>query len=217
MQLHTFVGSPNGHKVEAVIDHLGLDVEIIHHDLLAGELRAPAYVALNPNAKVPTLVDGAFALWESDAIVQYLADKAGSDALFPRDPQMRADVVRWQFWSQAHFNKSFTWIVLETVIKPRFNRGPTNAAIVDLARTDLERFAPVLDDHLESHRYLVGDRITIADYSMIVLEGYRAAASFDWSPYPHINGYFDRMRAVDPWVRTAVTDPSTIGRKPKAA
>ena len=99
----------------------------------------------------------------------------------------------------------------------QFNRGPTNAAIVDLARTDLERFAPVLDDHLESHRYLVGDRITIADYSMIVLEGYRAAASFDWSPYPHINGYFDRMRAVDPWVRTAVTDPSTIGRKPKAA
>ena len=55
MKLHTFVGSPNARKVEAVINHLGLDIEIEYHDFLAGELRSPDFVALNPNAMVPTL------------------------------------------------------------------------------------------------------------------------------------------------------------------
>ena len=104
MILHTFVGSPNSRKVEAVIDHLGLEVEIVRHDFRGG-LRSPDYLALNPNAKVPTLVDGTFVLWESNAIMQYLADKVGSDSLFPRDPRTRADIVRWQCWELVHFNQ----------------------------------------------------------------------------------------------------------------
>jgi glutathione S-transferase len=87
MILHTFVGSPNSRKVEAVILHLGLEVEIRNHDLFKGELRAPDYLAINPNAKVPTLVDGNFKLWESVAIMQYLAEKSGDDTLFPRNPR----------------------------------------------------------------------------------------------------------------------------------
>ena len=70
-------------KVEAVIDHLGLDVEIVHHDFAGGGLRQSEYLAVNPNGMVPTLVDGSFILWESNAIMQYLADKAGGDPLFP--------------------------------------------------------------------------------------------------------------------------------------
>src|SRR5258708_20182899 len=97
MRRYTFRGSPNGRKGEAVIDHLGLDVEIEYRDFLAGELRSPDFVALNPNAMVPALVDGSFRLWESNAIMQYLADKAGREELFPRDRQKRADIARWQF------------------------------------------------------------------------------------------------------------------------
>src|SRR5258707_15891659 len=77
MKLHSFVGSAHSHKVQAVISHLGLAVEIEYHDFVAGELRGPDYLTLNPNAKVPVLVDGQFTLWESNAIMQYLADKAG--------------------------------------------------------------------------------------------------------------------------------------------
>lgn len=217
MQLHTFVGAPNGRKVEATIHHLGLDIEIVHHDVAAGELRTPAYLALNPNAKVPTLIDGDFKLWESNAILQYLADKAGSEELFPRDLRQRAEIVRWQFWEKEHFNRALTTLVIETVVKPRYNRGPTNPALVDDAQANFARYAPVLDRHLDGRRTLVGDRITIADYSMIMLEGYRAELPVDWSAYPRLNAYFDRMHAVDHWARTAVTDPSLIGRKPKAA
>ena len=87
MKLHTAPGSPSGRKVQAVILHLKLDVQVQNHDFAKGELRAPEYLALNPNGSVPTLVDGDFVLWESNAIMQYLADKAGDQLLFPRDLQ----------------------------------------------------------------------------------------------------------------------------------
>jgi glutathione S-transferase len=217
MKLYTFMGSPNGRKVEAVIDHLGLDVEIEYRDFFGGELRSPDFVAINPNAMVPTLVDGAFTLWESNAIMQYLADKGGSDELFPRDIQKRADIARWQFWEVAHFNNAFGTLAFETVVKPKYNIGETNHALVEIARTEIARFAPVLDRVLEGRRYLVGDRITIADYAVIKLESYRSGVPFDWSPLRNLNAYFDRVAASDHWARTAVKDLSIVGRKPKAA
>jgi glutathione S-transferase len=202
MKLHTFVGSPNGRKVEAVIRHLGLAVEIEHHDFPAG-LRTPEYLALNPNGKVPTLVDGTYTLWESNAIMQYLAEKAGSDALFPRDPQRRADVVRWQCWEQAQFNRAFGTLAFEAVAKPALGLGWTDEALVAGAQADLARFAPVLDQHLADRAWLVGDGITIADYAMATFERYQTKVPFDWTPYRGITAYFDRMRAVEPWARTA--------------
>jgi glutathione S-transferase len=68
----------------AVAKHLGLDVEYIEKDLMAGEMKKPDYAALNPNMKAPTLIDGEFLLWESSAIMAYLSAKAGAD-LWPLD------------------------------------------------------------------------------------------------------------------------------------
>jgi glutathione S-transferase len=217
MKLHTFIGSPNGRKAEAVIDHLGLDVEIEYHDLLAGELQAPRYLALNPNAKVPTLVDGDFVLWESNAILQYLADKAGDAALFPRDPQKRADILRWQFWELAHFNRAFGTLAFETFAKPNLRLGPTDDGLVAAAQSDLARYAPVLEAHLAGRRFLVTPAITIADYAMITYESYRKSVPFDWSAFPSINAYFDRVAAIDHWTRTAPANIKARGRRPKVA
>jgi len=203
MQLHTFVGSPHSHKVEAVVSHLGLAIETVHHDFAGGALRAADYAAINPNAMVPLLVDGAFTLWESNAIMQYLADLAGDEALFPRDPRKRADIARWQFWELAHFNKALGILAFETVAKPRLNLGPTNHALVETMRADLGRFAPVLERHLAGRRVLVGDGITLADYSMSPFESYRGRVPFDWSPYRHVNAYFDRMHEAEHWAKTA--------------
>jgi glutathione S-transferase len=217
MKLHLVVGSPNSRKVLAVANHLGIAVDVEHYDFFAGDLRSPEFTALNPNAMVPVLTDGAFKLWESNAIMQYLADKAGSDELFPRDPQQRADVVRWQCWELAHFNKAFGTLAFEAVAKSTFNLGPTDQALVETSRTSLQRFAPVLDGRLAGRAHLVGNRITIADYAMIHLEKFKEAAPFDWSPYPRLNEYFERMRKVDHWTRTAPSSPDAVGRKPKAA
>lgn len=201
MKLHIVPGSPNSRKVEAVVHHLGLRLEVVEHDLFAGGLRKPEYIALNPNARVPTLEDGTFVLWESNAINQYLADKAGDERLFPRDPQGRAEVTRWQFWELAHFNRPFGTLAFEMVAKPRRGLTP-DAAAVSLAQADLARSVPVLDARAAGRRYLLGDQVTLADYSMVMLESYRSLIPFDWSPYAHLNDYLDRVSRLEAWVRS---------------
>jgi glutathione S-transferase len=214
MKFYTVVGSPNSRKVQAVINHLGLTVESEYLDFFAGDLRTPAQLAVNPNGMVPVLVDGPLKLWESNAIMQYLADTAGNEALFPRDPARRYDVARWQFWEGAHFNKAFGVIAFEAVAKPGFGLGPTNVALVDTMKENLQRFAAVLNGHLAGRTHMVGTGVTLADYAVIHLEGFKEAIPFDWAPYPNVNAYFDRMRAVEPWARTAPPSREAIGRRP---
>jgi glutathione S-transferase len=217
MKLYTFVGSPNGRKAEAVIRHLGLPVEIEYLDFLAGELGRPEYRALNPNAKVPTLVDGFFTLWESGAILIYLAESGSDMSLFPRGIKVRTDVIRWLIWEQAHFNRAFGEIVFESLIKPQFGLGPTNETWVEAARGNLARYAAVLDQHVRDRPWLVGDGLTIADFAVAPLESYRARMPFDWSPYPAANAYLDRVSALEAWRSTAPKSPDAVGRRPVAA
>jgi glutathione S-transferase len=210
MKLHTTPGSPSGRKVQAVILHLGLNVEIRHYNFFMGELRLPEYLALNPNASVPTLVDGDFVLWESNAIMQYLADTAGDAQLFPRDVRIRADIVRWQCWELAHFNKAFGMLAFETVAKPRNQGVPPDPIRLDLAKTELARYAPVLDAHMARREYIVGSSMTLADYSMLQFEGYRTLVPFDFSSYRNLNAYFDHVRTADAWQRSAPSIPGTV-------
>jgi glutathione S-transferase len=213
MKLHTAPGSPSGRKVRAVILHLKLDVEIQHYNFFKGELRQPEYLGLNPNASVPTLVDGDFVLWESNAIMQYLADVAGDVQLFPRDRRTRADIVRWQCWELAHFNKAFGMLAFETVAKPRNQAGAPDLTRVELAKAELARYAPVLDAHMAHREYVVGRSMTLADYSMLQFEGYRTLVPFDFSAYANLNAYFDHARTADAWLRS---DPS-LASNAKAA
>lgn len=201
MILHTVPGSPNGRKVEAVILHLGLNVEIRHHDLFTGQLRSTDYLAINSNAKAPTLVDGDFKLWESTAIMQYLADTAGGNTLFPRDPRTRADITRWQCWEGLYFNAALGTLAFETVAKPKYNVGPPDSVLIEQARATLSRFAPVLDAHLDGRKYLVEDHLTLADYSMSAFEPYVNLVPFNFAPYRHIHTYFSRMRQSEHWAR----------------
>ena len=201
MKLYTLPGSPNSRKVVAVLNHLGMKAEIAALDFSAGDTKKPEFVALNPNAMVPVLVDGDVTLWESNAINLYLVEKAGGSSLFPQNTKVRADIVRWQFWELAHFNRAFGTLVFEGVIKPKFGIGPPSEGLVEFCLQELGRYAAVLDGHLEGRDTLVGDEVTLADYAMICLEKYRSAIPFDWTPFANINRYFDAMRATDAWSR----------------
>ena len=202
MILYTIPGSPNGRKVLATLYHLGLEVEIRHRNLFNGELRTSEYLAVNPNAKAPTLVDGDFHLWESAAIMQYLTESAGETSLFPRNPRMRADITRWQCWEGLYFNAAMGTLAFEFVAKPRNNAGPPDHAAVAQANATLVRFAPVLDGHLAGRKYMAADHVTLADYSVAVFEPYVDLVHFDFSPYRNILRYFDRMRGEEHWARS---------------
>ena len=217
MKLYYIVGSPNCRKVHAVINHLGIKAEIEYLDFFAGDLKTPDYLGINPNGMVPALRDGDFALWESNAIMQYLADKAPGNTLFPKGEKTRADIVRWQCWELAHYNKAFGTLAFETVAKPNFMKMDPDPGTVNWAKRELARFAPVLDSHLKGRAHVVGDSITLADYSLIHVEMFKEAISFDWSPYPNLNAYYERMRAVPHWAKTAPSSPEALGRRPNVA
>ena len=102
MQPYSAAFSPNALRARAVVYELGLDVEIVEVDVMHGGGRTPEYLALNPTGKVPTLVDGDFALFESRAICAYLAGKRPDAGLMPMEPKAHATVEQWLYWQAIH-------------------------------------------------------------------------------------------------------------------
>lgn len=197
MRLHVTPGSPNSRKVLAVVSHLGLKLEIVEHDFAS--LSGEAFRQINPNGMVPVFERDDFRLWESNAIIQYLAERVGDEGLYPRDPRARAEIARWQFWEAAHYNRAFSQVAFEIVAKPQLGIGPADPATVEAGLRDLARFAPVLDAHLAAREFVAGETMTIADYSVAMLGAYRDAIPFDFQPYPALNAYMDRVGASEHW------------------
>src|SRR5262249_24383473 len=148
--------SPNTWKVRAVASHLGLPLDLQVIEVGKGDNRTPAYLALNPTGRTPTLVDGNIVLWESNAILQYLGDRK-PNTLWPKEPQARTDISRWQCWQLVHWVRdACDPLVFERLVKRFFNWGPPDAAIVERATQAFHREAQVLDAHLAKQPYLTG-------------------------------------------------------------
>src|SRR6516165_982462 len=131
IELYVFPPSPRAFKVMAVATYLGIEPTLHTLDLINGDQKSPEYAALNPNMRMPTLKDGDFVLWESNAIQQYLAGKKPDAGLLPRDERARLDVTRWQFWDLAHWDPACAVFAFEYVAKPLFRgiKEPDMAAI----------------------------------------------------------------------------------------
>ncbi len=196
MQLYYFE-TLNPRKACAVAKHLGSPAEFVRVDLATGENKAPAYLAMNPNGKVPTLVDGGRTLWEADAIMAYLARAAGSE-LWPSD-ERQIDVVRWLSWSSQHFNRHAGMLYFQHIIKPRFIGSPPDAAAVEEATGFFRQFARVLDDHLVGRAYLVGDALTIADFAVGVALPYADEAAIPIKDFPEIERWHARLSELPAW------------------
>ena len=148
MKLYGFPASPNTWKVRALAAYLKTPLEFEFVDLLQGAQHTPAYLALNPTGRTPTLVDGDFKLWESNAILQYLASKS-TTPLYPSDARGRADVTRWLCWDLAHWGaQACQPLIFENLVKKFVNMGPPDAAAVAKATEALNKEAKMLDAHL---------------------------------------------------------------------
>src|SRR5262245_39702108 len=149
MKLYINLLSPNVRRVRLTAAVLGTQLEEIKLDFTKGEHKAPAYLALNPNGAVPTLVDGDLVLTESRAIMQYLASRRPESGLLPRDERARADVTRWQFWDSSHFSPQLGTLAFQRVIRTRLGNGEPDASKVEEALTNFRRFAAVLNKRLD--------------------------------------------------------------------
>jgi glutathione S-transferase len=203
MKLYGIPPSPNTWKVRAVASHLGLPLDLQVIEVGKGDNRTPAYLALNPTGRTPTLVDGNTVLWESNAIMQYLADRR-PNTLWPNDPQERADISRWQCWQLAHWGRdACDPLLFEVLVKRFFNWGPPDAVIVERATQAFHREAQVLDAHLAKQPYLTGDELTLADFAVAAPLFHKDGAQLPVAPYANVQDWFARVSALPAWRETA--------------
>jgi glutathione S-transferase len=207
MKLYGFPPSPNTWKVRAVAIHLGVPLEFEFVDLTKGGSHTPVYLALNPTGRTPTLVDGDLKLGESNAIMQYIAGKT-ANTLWPNDPRTRADITRWQCWQLAHWGKDACEpLTFQRLVKKIFNLGPPDEAVVAKATEAFNKEAAVLDAHLAKQPYLVGDSLTLADFSVGASMMYAKEAEMPIAPLAHLRGWFERVAALPCWRETAPQMP----------
>jgi glutathione S-transferase len=192
-----FSDTLNPRKVCALALHLQSPVEFIRVELGTGEHLTPAFRAMNPNAKVPVLVDGDLVLWESNAIMCHLAEKAGSD-LWPRDAR-RIDVMRWLMWDATEFAPLASVFYFEHIIKPRFGLGEPDATETEKATPGFQRFAKVLEAHLKGKRYLVGDALSIADFAVAITLPYAEQTGLPINNFPEIRRWHEGLNALQAW------------------
>jgi glutathione S-transferase len=203
MKLYGFPPSPNTWKVRAVAAHLGVPLELEFVDLTKGGSNTPDYLALNPTGRTPMLVDGDFKLWESTAIMQYIASRR-PNALWPDEARARADIMRWQSWQLAHWSKEGCEpLLFQRLVKKILNLGPPDEAAVAKGLEAFHKEAKVLDAHLTKQPYLVGKNLSLADFSVAAPLFYADRADLPVAPYAHIKDWFARVSALPAWRETA--------------
>lgn len=154
------LSSVNVQKVVWCADELGLAYERIDAGGKFGGNDTPAYLAMNPNGLVPVIEDDGFVLYESNAIVRYLAAKSGTGALWPDDPRARADVDRWMEWQSTSYTPAMGPAFLQLIRTPPDRRS---AEVIESSRQKTEKLSGILNAHLAGRRYLTGEAFTAAD------------------------------------------------------
>ena len=202
MKLYCFPPSPNTWKVRATAHQIGVPLELEMVDLTKGAQRQPQYLALNPTGRTPTLVDGDVKLWESCAIMQYLASKQKTP-LWPDDPAARADIMRWQSWHLQHWGPATNTFIFENLVKAIVRMGEPDQKALDQAAERFHSEAGVLDAHLTSHPYLVDDRLTLADFTVVAPLFYAEPAKIPLDKYGNIKRWFGKQADLAAWKETA--------------
>jgi glutathione S-transferase len=192
MKLYQFPLSPNCQKVVAIAHECGVPLETVPVDLFKGEARAPGLLAKNPNGKLPILDDDGFVLWESNAMLGYIAGKADRRDLAPTTPRERADVDRWLYWQGAHFGPAIAKVAFERVVKKIGGLGAPDEAIVAKGIAEFAEFAKVLDAALDGKDYVCG-RLTIADFGIATYAALTDACGLSFDPYPRATAWKKRM------------------------
>jgi glutathione S-transferase len=205
VRLYFFPPSSRALGVVALKNHLGLDCELREIDLGRGDQRAPGYVALNPNQKMPTLEDDGFVVWESNAILFYLASKRPESGLWPADVRGQADVLRWLAWQGAHWDaESCGMVAFEKSSKMVLGLGAPDPAFIARGEANFARFAAVLDEHLKGRAWIAGEHLTIADFSIGALVPTARRMELPIGRFGEIGRWYESLAALPAW-RDAVT------------
>ncbi len=187
--------SSPANKVRFVANHLGLKYEYKKVDLGAGEQKKPEFLKVNPVGKVPAIDDDGFMLYESGAIIKYLAEKAGSPIL-PRGLKERALFEQDLDFITLHVGMAAQKIVYNRVFAPRRNI-PVDAMSLQDGETFLKRFLPIIDAKLAKAPYCCGNALTLVDFTLLSILDPSEMAGIDLSPYANLAKWRNNLRQQD--------------------
>jgi glutathione S-transferase len=177
-----------------MLEELGLEYENAPVSFV-GDAQKPEYLALNPNGRVPTLVDDdGTVVWESMAINLYLAEKYDR-GFRPKSPAERGHVLQWSFWGVTEIEPGLIDAFVHRVMLPD---GQRDAKVADAGEAKLARPLPVLDRHLAERPYLLGERFTAADVNVCGVLGIAPLARIDLAKQPN----------VQRWLRACMARPA---------
>jgi glutathione S-transferase len=183
-----------------MLQELGADFEAVTIDLVAQAHLDPEYLELNPAGKVPVLVDGDLVLTESVAIVLYLAEKYAERGFLPTDARLRAETYRWILFAVTELEQPLWRIARHTALYPEPDRLPAD---VPLARRDFLPMAAVLESHMKGRDYVVGDRVSAADFVV--------AYTLDWAGEAELLGECPTLRSYVEHMYARPHAPRRIG------
>ncbi len=204
----TLYGAPasRAHRVLWMLKELGLPFHHVPTDFLQGGTRTPDFLRINPNGRVPVLVDDDRAIFESLAINLYLARKYGGP-LAPADPWEEGQAMQWSFWAVTEVEKLLLLAACNRFLFPEPDRDP--AEFQQMAHR-LDRPFRVLDAHLAGRRHVLGDRFTVADLNIAAMMSLVPLAGFPVDDYPHMAAWLadclERSAAAD-WKPIRFTVP----------
>ena len=202
IKLHVFPPSPRAFKVLWTANHLGIDYETVLIDFSKSTHKTPAFANLNPNMRMPVLEVGSYVLWESNAIIQYLASLNPSAGLLPEETKARLSIVKWQFWDCAHWDPACAVFAFENYVKKLFGMGEPSDSELERGNQLIARLAPVLDGEMQKHRYVAGETLTVADFSLGGMFYIAEHAKFPLEPYRGIQRWAADLRSLPSWKKT---------------
>ncbi|MBW4644098.1 MAG: glutathione S-transferase family protein [Goleter apudmare HA4340-LM2] len=195
LRLYDFLPSGNGYKLRLLLTQMGMPFERVEVNILKGETRTPEFLSKNPNGKIPVLeIEPGKYLAESNAILVYLSE--GTEFL-PYDRFLRAQVLQWLFFEQ-YSHEPF-------IATPRFwisilgKEKENHAAIKQ--KQELGYVAlKVMEKHLTSRKFFVGERYTIADIALFAYTHVADEGGFDLIQFPAIQAWIEQIKALPGYI-----------------
>jgi glutathione S-transferase len=191
LKVYGMSSSGNCHKVKLALTQLARPFDWIEIDSVKGETRTPAYLAMNPNGKVPVLeIEPGLYLPESNAILWYLAEGAH---LLPDGQLERAQVLQWMFWEQYSHEP---YIAVARFILKYLGKPAEHAARFESCLKPGKAALDLMESHLTGRDFFVGEAYSIADIALYAYTHVADEGGFDLAPYPAIRAWLDRVSAT---------------------
>ena len=185
--------TPNGFKISIALEELGASYDFKNVDFSVEEQKKPHFLAINPNGKIPVLIDKSaedFILFESGAILQYLAEK--HDALLPMSAKAKSETLKWLTWQMAGLGPMFGQFLVFAV--PFENRLPEATARYE---KETKRLLGILNNQLAENEFIAAGQHTIADIACYPWVAMMPRAQWPMTNFPHLQRWFESLSNRD--------------------